>query len=86
MSHPLFSIIDNEVRVHLILCIAEQSKTVNELVQNCCLSQSAVSQHLQKLRLAKIVSVEKKGREVYYSINDPEVVTICRSIQNYIRK
>ena len=84
MSHPLFSIIDNEVRVKLVMCLSNGEKTVSELISNCGLSQSAVSQHLQKMRLAGVVSVNKKGREMYYSIQDKRVLDICKDIFNYI--
>lgn len=84
MSHPLFSIIDNETRIRLVLCLSRGEKTVTELIEHCGLSQSAVSQHLQKLRLTGIVNSKKEGREVLYSIKDQKIVSLCQSIADYI--
>lgn len=84
MSHPIFSVIDNEVRVRLMCCLSQGEKTVTELIENCGLSQSAVSQHLQRMRNAGVVEVTKKGREVYYRISDPRVEGLCKQILEYV--
>jgi DNA-binding transcriptional ArsR family regulator len=84
MSHPIFSVIDNEVRVRMMCCLSQGEKTVTELIENCGLSQSAVSQHLHKMRKAGVVEVTKKGREVYYRISDPRVESLCKQILAYV--
>lgn len=53
----------------MVLChLASGEKTVGELAQAVGLSQSALSQHLAKLREAGLVESDKRGLSVYYRI------------------
>lgn len=42
------------------------------------LSQSALSQHLARLRRANIVKTRRESQTIYYSINDADVLRILR--------
>lgn len=65
----------------LILCsLTEGEKTVGQLMQLVDLSQSAVSQHLAKLRDAKLVEAEKHGQMVYYRISSDEAQSILSAL------
>ena len=65
----------------LILCsLTEGEKTVGQLMQLVDLSQSAVSQHLAKLRDAKLVEAEKRGQMVYYRISSDEAQSIISAL------
>jgi len=53
----------------VILCqLLSTERSVGELVDSVGLSQSAVSQHLAKMREAGLVDTEKKGQMVYYRL------------------
>ena len=53
----------------MVLChMVAGEKTVGELAKSVGLSQSALSQHLAKLRDAGLVDAEKRGLAVYYRI------------------
>ena len=39
-------------------------------------SQSCISQHLQKLRMMGLVSAERSGNEVYYRASSPEAARL----------
>ena len=46
-------------------------------MQNCLdKAQSTVSQHVSKLKAADIISGERKGKEIYYSLKNDEVKKI----------
>lgn len=64
--------------------MSEGKKNVTELIEKCTLSQSAVSQHLEKLRSSGIVKSEKVGKEVYYTLVNPEVAKLSHDILNFI--
>lgn len=72
----------NPVRLKLLKCISTNDKTVGELISNCGLAQSAVSQHLIKLKKAGLVKDAKVGREVYYSITNSNIIKICDLVLN----
>ncbi len=53
----------------LILCqLIDGEKSVGELCRAIDLSQSAVSQHLARLRDACLVDTDKRGQMVYYRL------------------
>jgi DNA-binding transcriptional ArsR family regulator len=61
----------------LILCnMVDGAKSVSELTKAVGLSQSALSQHLAKMKDSGIVLSEKQGQSVYYKISSTEVQTI----------
>lgn len=65
----------------IILCsLTEGEKTVGELVELVGLSQSAVSQHLAKLREAKLVAPDKRGQMVYYRICSKEAQALLSTL------
>jgi DNA-binding transcriptional ArsR family regulator len=74
------SIFSNLTRVKIIACLSEEDKNVSELIKTCKLSQSAVSQHLKKLKEAGIVFCHAKGKEKIYSLNSKEAGNISRKI------
>lgn len=62
----------NESRL-LILCylIEADELSVGDLVERLGLSQSALSQHLAKLREEGLVSTRRESQTIYYRVCDP---------------
>lgn len=54
--------------------------TVTELTECCPVNVSVVSRHLALLRDAGILSAEKRGKEVYYSVRSSRVVANLRAM------
>ncbi|WP_417478631.1 ArsR/SmtB family transcription factor [Maricaulis sp.] len=72
----------NEKRL-LILCrLAMGEATVSELCEMAGLSQSAMSQHLAKMRSEGLVSGRKAGLQVHYSIADER----CHGILKHLKE
>lgn len=69
----LLKAMSNECRL-LVLChLAENGElSVGQLVQRVGLSQSALSQHLAKLRDEGLVATRKEAQTVYYRVCDPK--------------
>ena len=69
----LLKALSNEHRL-LILChlISERELTVGALVDRVGLSQSALSQHLAKLREEGLVATRKDAQTVFYRVCDPK--------------
>ncbi len=67
----------------MILCILSQNKmTVGELEEKVNLSQSALSQHLAKLRNAEMVGTERQGKFIYYEIADPKIMKLFETLHD----
>ncbi|OGG34935.1 hypothetical protein A2363_01800 [Candidatus Gottesmanbacteria bacterium RIFOXYB1_FULL_47_11] len=81
MSCNIYSALGNEVRAKLLLCLARKPKNVTEMIHTCGLAQSAVSQHLAKLKSAKLVETKKEGKEILYSIKYKKAAEISRLLR-----
>jgi ArsR family transcriptional regulator, virulence genes transcriptional regulator len=65
----------------LILCrLAEGEASVQELLAVTGLGQSALSQHLARLREAAIVSTRRDGQTIHYSLADPEMRALMAAL------
>lgn len=65
----------------LILCqLIEAEKSVGDIAKYVGLSQSALSQHLAKMRKSKLVEAEKRGQMVYYRLSSMEVHALLTTL------
>lgn len=66
---PLFQALSDTARQDIILLLAEHERlTVNEITQYATLSRPAISHHLKILKDNKLVEIEQKGTQRYYSL------------------
>lgn len=79
-ASALLKAMSNERRL-LILChLSEGEHSVGELCALVGLSQSALSQHLAKLRHDGLVATRRSAQTVYYSVAAGEVESILRTL------
>ena len=65
----LFSVLSHPIRIKVLWLLKKKKQlSVHELQQELKIGQSNVSQHLALLRTHKLVTEERKGKEVYYSL------------------
>lgn len=74
------------VRLSVILELAEAPRRVGELVELVEASQPVVSQHLRVLRAMRLVTGERIGREVVYSLADDHVAHIARDALKHVQE
>lgn len=65
----------------LLLChLSTGQKTVSELEDLCQTSQSQLSQFLQRMRSEGLVSPQRDGKFVRYTISDPKILKLVQSL------
>ena len=64
----LLTALANERRLAMLCELLDGERSVGELVESVGLSQSALSQHLAKLRAARIVATRRDAQTVYYRL------------------
>ena len=64
----LLRVLAAPARLAIVTELAEQPRFVHELVERLGISQPLVSQHLRVLRGARLVGVDRQGREAVYSL------------------
>jgi ArsR family transcriptional regulator, zinc-responsive transcriptional repressor len=69
----LLKVLSAPARLAIVAELAEQPLFVHELVKRLDMSQPLVSHHLRVLRDARLVGVERLGREAVYSLADQHV-------------
>ena len=73
----LLRIMANEGRLLVLCYLAEEGElSAGELTERVGISQSALSQHLAKLREERLVTTRKEAQSVYYRIGDPKAERI----------
>jgi DNA-binding transcriptional ArsR family regulator len=71
LAVEVFNMLADATRVRIILALREHRElSVNPLSELVGKSPAAVSQHLAKLRLARMVTTRQDGTRVYYRLVD----------------
>ena len=70
----LLKALANPVRLRILHVLrTEGCRNVRCIEARTGMSQSCISQHLQRLRAARLVAAERVGNEVFYQTASPEV-------------
>lgn len=79
----LLKLLANENRL-LILCqlVAEREMSVGALAEACGLSQSALSQHLARMRTEGLVATRRAGQTIYYFIQDRRTLRLLKVLKD----
>lgn len=65
----------------LVLChLVEGERSVGDLANLAGLSQSALSQHLGKMRLQGLVTTRREAQTIYYSLASREVRAVLETL------
>jgi ArsR family transcriptional regulator len=74
----LFRAFSDTSRIRIISVLAEGEIPVGKLAAQVGISVSSVSHHLRGLRQMRLVRPRKKGRLVFYSLDDAHVAELFR--------
>lgn len=67
----LLKLLANEQRLTVLCRLSGEEMSVTELGEYVNLSQSALSQHLAKLRADGLVATRRDAQTIYYRLSDP---------------
>lgn len=70
LAVEVFAMLADATRVRIILALRDDELSVNHLADIVDKSPAAVSQHLAKLRLARIVAARQDGTRVFYRLEN----------------
>ena len=77
----LLKALSNPVRLQIVHSLLRSGcHNVGCIERGTGMSQSCISQHLQKLRAAGIVAADRQGNEVYYRVSSREVAQVVASL------
>ncbi len=80
LAASLLKVLSNEKRLLIVCSLYKGEKSVGELEELIGLSQSALSQHLARLRRDEIVRTRRDAQTIYYSLKDPATQEILNCL------
>lgn len=80
LAVEVFRMLADATRVRLLWALLEGELPVNDLALAVGKSPAAVSQHLAKLRMARLVRTRRDGTRVFYRIGDEHIRQLVRDV------
>lgn len=69
LAVEVFRMLSDGTRLTLLWCLLDREMSVGELAAAVGKSPASVSQHLAKLRLARLVHTRRDGNTIYYRLD-----------------
>jgi DNA-binding transcriptional ArsR family regulator len=81
----LFRAFSDTSRVRIMSALLDGEKNVGTLARLVEITESAVSHHMRGLRQMHIVTARREGKEVYYRMDDPHIITLFKQGIKHIK-
>ena len=81
----IFKALGDPPRLTIVLALLKQEHCVCDIAVLCNQTDSAVSHQLRILRTMKIVKNKRKGKSIYYSIDDDHVVSLINMSLDHVQ-
>lgn len=82
----LFRVLADPTRVIILHALSMATLCNCDLASILGVSESAVSHQMRELRLMKLVSAERRGRMVYYSLSDTHVRHVFQDTLRHVQE
>ena len=79
-----FGVLGDPNRWRILSALARGEMRVGELAEAVEMTESAVSHQLRVLRTMRLVSYQKRGRSVYYSLKDNHIFNLYREASEHL--
>jgi DNA-binding transcriptional ArsR family regulator len=76
LAVEVFGMLADATRIRLILALRDGELSVNHLADIVDKNPATVSQHLAKLRLARMVTTRRQGTTVFYALADEHALQL----------
>jgi DNA-binding transcriptional ArsR family regulator len=80
----IFGVLADTNRLRLLSALASQELCVCDLAALTKMSESAVCHQLRLLKVMRLVSYRREGRNVYYSLADSHIINLYRSLLEHL--
>jgi len=78
LAVEVFRMLSDTTRVRLLWALMDHELAVNELAERLGKPAPSVSQHLAKLRMARLVRTRREGTQVFYRLENEHVARLVR--------
>lgn len=84
--NSIYKALSDANRRKILELLKEKDMSVNEILKNFNIAQASISHHLDILKRANLVSLEKKGQFVFYSLNVSVFEEFVKWLFDFIKK
>lgn len=82
----IFKVLGDEGRLRMVIACMSEPLTVCCLAETAGLSQSLTSHHLRALRDMRILRATRKGRQVFYELDDDHIRHVLQDLIVHVRE
>lgn len=82
----LCKVLTDPKRLQILAFLEDGRRSVNQIAVKLGVRPSTISQHLALMRQAGLLTGERQGTTIYYSLTYPEIQDACRIVQSILHK
>lgn len=82
----LFRAFSDTSRVRILSAIIEHEMNVTQLAELVGVTESAISHHMRGLRQMRLVKARRDGKEVFYFVDDPHIITLFQQGVRHVKE
>ena len=81
----IFKALGDETRMNIVSCLLHSELCVCDIAYLTNMTKSAISHQLAVLKKVNIVKSDKRGKEVFYSLDDNHIVSIISTVMEHTK-
>ncbi len=82
----LCKVLTDPKRLQILAFLEDGRRSVNEMAVKLAIRPSTVSQHLALMRQSGLLTTERQGTTIYYSLAYPEILDACCIVHGILRQ
>src|SRR3954451_13056428 len=80
----MFRLMSDPTRLKIILACLDAPAAVGEMAERLGISASLVSHHLRLLRAARLLQADRRGRQVFYAVQDEHIRSMLSDMVDHV--
>ena len=80
----MFRLMSDPTRLKIILACLDHAAAVGEMAERLGISASLVSHHLRLLRAARLLQADRRGRQVFYAVQDEHIRSMLSDMVDHV--
>ena len=80
----VFHLMGDPSRLGILMQVMDEARSVGEIAAASGHSVSLVSHHLRLLRAGRLVRADRRGKQVFYSLDDEHVRSVLRDMAAHL--
>ena len=82
----VFHLMGDPSRLGILMLIMDEARSVGEIAAETGHSVSLVSHHLRLLRARRLVRGERRGKQIFYTLDDAHVRSVLHDMAEHMRE